>query len=198
MASKNVVGPFIFFIFLMFLLGSCDPGIEDSPDPGILRVTLESDQSDTVIVIVTDTLTVSEEDIFLMSVFQGQVFQDSTYGILYPTLSGTRQEEIFYNLIRRENGQYQRFTIFETYVPPGPYNKIEFGIDTRFLKLKNFDLIEVITPDNYFLELPTSFDVKLNATTEVNVRVKPFQYIIRYRDIYLFQPEMEIVGVNYY
>jgi len=196
MACKNAVGSYLFFIILFFLLGGCDTGIEDSPDPGILRITLESDQSDTVIVIVTDTLTVSDEDVFLMSVFQGQVFEDSTYGILYPTLSSTRQEEIFYNLIWRESGQYQRFTIFESYVPPGSYNKIEFGIDSRFLKLQNFDLIEVLTPDNYFLELPTSFEVKSKGTTEVNVSVKPFQSIIRYRDIYLFQPEMEIVGIN--
>lgn len=196
MACKNAMGSFVFIIILMLLFGSCDTGIEDSPDPGILRITLESDQSDTVIVIVTDTLTVSDDDIFLMSIFQGRVFQDSTYGVLYPALSSTRQEEIFYNLIWRESGQYQRFTIFETYVPPGFYNQIEYGIDSRFLKLKNFDLIEVITPDNYFLKLPTSFEVKSNGITEVNVSVKPFQYIIRYRDIYLFQPEMEIVGIN--
>ena len=196
MACKYAVGSYFFFIILFFILGGCDTCIEDSPDPGILRITLESDQSDTVIVIVTDTLTVSDEDVFLMSVFQGQVFEDSTYGILYPTLSSTRQEEIFYNLIWREGGQYQRFSIFESYVPPGSYNKIKFGIDSRFLKLENFDVIEVLTPDNYFLELPTSFEVKSNGTTEVNVSVKPFQYIIRYRDIYLFQPEMEIVGIN--
>ncbi|OGB61741.1 MAG: hypothetical protein A2Y94_12605 [Caldithrix sp. RBG_13_44_9] len=197
MACKNAMGSFVFIIFLMLLFGSCDTGIEDSPDPGILRITLESDQSDTVIVIVTDTLTVSDDDILLMSIFQGRVFQDSTYGVLYPTISSTRQEEIFYNLILRESGQYKRFTIFETYVPPGFYNRIEYGIDSRFLKLKNFDLIEVITPDNYFLKLPTSFEVKSNGITEVNVSVKPFQYIIRYRDIYLFQPEMEVVGINH-
>lgn len=183
--------------FFLYLTG-CDTGIEDSPEPGILRITLESDQADTVIVIVTDTLTVSDNDFFVISIFQGKASQDSTYGILYPTLESTSQVEMFYNLIARENQQYQRFSIFESYLPPLQYNRIEFGIDSRSLKLRNFDLIDVITPDNYYIKLTSNFEVRSKGTTEVNVRVKPFQSITRYRDTYLFQPEMEVIGVNYY
>jgi hypothetical protein len=188
---------FLLSTFLLYQTG-CDPGIEDSPEPGILHVTLESEQSDTVIVIVTDTLTVSDNDFFIISIFQGKVYQDSTYGILYPTLRSTSQVERFYNLITRENNEYQRFWIFETYLPPLQYNKIEFGIDSRYLKLRNFDNIDVITPDNYYIKLPANFEIRSKGITEVNVRVKPFQSITRYRDIYLFQPEMEVIGVNYY
>ncbi len=198
MSLKHFFPIIIFLLTIAFLFSTCDSGIENSPAPGIVRVTLESDPSDTVIIIVTDTLTVSDDDIFWVSIFQGRVFRDDTYGILYPRLESTRQEEKFYNIIWRQGGQYQRFTIFESHLPPQSYNKIEFGVDSRFLKLKNFDLIDVITPDNYFIKLPADFEIKSNKVTEVNIRVKPFKSVTRFRDSYIFQPEMEIFDVKYF
>jgi len=73
-------------VILFSVFSACDPKIEDSPQPGILRVTLESDPTDTTIIIVTDTLTVSDGDVFLISIFQGRSYQDSTWGILYPSI----------------------------------------------------------------------------------------------------------------
>jgi hypothetical protein len=183
-------------MFLMFT--HCDPNIEDSPEPGILRVTLESDPTDTTIVIVTDTLTVSDGDVFFISIFQGRSYQDSTWGILYPSIESYQQQELFYNLINRENNEYLRFKIFESHLPPMAYDRIQFGIDSRYLKLRNFDEITVITPNNYYLTLPVNFEIRENGVTEVNVMVAPFKYIERYKDTYLFQPEMEVVSVNYY
>ena len=177
---------------------NCNTGIEDSPDPGILRVTLESDPADTVIIIVTDTLTVGENDAFIIKIYQGRAFEDSTYGVLYPELKSYSQQERYYNLINRENKQYIQFKIFESHLPPSAYNQIEFGIDSDFLKLQNFDEIEVITPPLYFIKLPVNFEIRNNRTTEVNVQVSPFKYITRYKDSYIFLPEMEVIGVNYY
>lgn len=200
MGRRRYVQNLYFYVIwvLVFLMVGCDTGIEDSPDPGILRITLESDQSDTTIIIVRDTLTVSYEDIFRIKIFQGKAFQDSMYGVLYDTITSNSQIEKYYNLIRRENNQYVRFTIFESFLPPFNFNKVSFGIDATSLKLKNFDLIEVVTPSNYFIELPVDFNVSGNGLTEVNVRVAPFKYIERYKDIYIFAPEMEVIGVNYY
>ncbi|RQW02811.1 MAG: hypothetical protein EH225_08010 [Calditrichaeota bacterium] len=188
----------IFIFFASIQLFNCSAGIEDSPSPGILRVTLESHPADTTIIIVTDTLTVSDNDVFLISIFQGKVYQDSTYGVLYPELQSYSQEQRFYNLIEREESQYQKFTIFESYVPPFAYNKIQFGIDSRFLKLRNFDQITVVTPTNYFLDLPANFEVFENRITEVNVRVKPFEAVTRFKDSYIFEPEMEVSNVIYH
>jgi hypothetical protein len=184
-------------ILILFLIG-CQTGIEDSPDSGILRVTLESDPSDTTIIIVTDTLTVSDQDVFLVNIFQGKAYQDSTFGVLYDTLTSNRQKEIFYNLIFRKENIYQRFTIYESYLPPFDYNMIEFGLDAEFIKLKNFDVITVETPPNFFLQLPVDFEIRENTITEINVQVSPFKYIERVKDTYIFAPEMEIIGVNYF
>jgi hypothetical protein len=143
-------------------------------------------------------MTVSDDDVFLISIWLGKVYQGNTYGVLYPSLESTGQPEIEYNLIERGNHQYQRFTIFESHVPPFQYNLVEFIIDSRSLKLEGIAEITVITPDSFYIRLPVNFEVRSNGLTEVNVQVSPFKYITRYRDTYLFQPEMEVVGVNYY
>lgn len=188
----------IFMALICLLFFACSSGIEFSPDPGILRITLESDQADTTITIVTDTLTVSDNDVFRITIFQGKVYQDSTFTVLYPTIESNSQEERAYNLITRENHQYQKFTIFESYVPPFKYNKIQFGLDSDFLKLRNFDKIQVVTPNNFFLILETDFEVHENRMTEVNLRVSPFENVVRYKDTYIFAPIMEVVGIKSY
>ncbi|OPX35435.1 hypothetical protein B1H10_01285 [candidate division KSB1 bacterium 4484_188] len=188
----------IFIALICLLFFACSSGIEFSPDPGILRITLESDQADTTITIVTDTLTVSDNDVFRITIFQGKVYQDSTFTVLYPTIESNSQEERAYNLITRENHQYQKFTIFESYVPPFKYNKIQFGLDSDFLKLRNFDKIQVVTPNNFFLILETDFEVHENRMTEVNLRVSPFENVVRYKDTYIFAPIMEVVGIKSY
>lgn len=188
----------IFIALIGFLFFACNSGIEFSPDPGILRITLESEQADTTIIIVTDTLTVSDNDVFRISIYQGKVYRDSTFSVLYPTIESNSQEERAYNLITRENHQYQKFTIFESYVPPFKYNKIQFGLDSDFLKLRNFDKIQVVTPNNFFLNLDADFEVRENRVTEVNVRVSPFKNVVRYKDTYIFAPTMEVIGIKSY
>ncbi len=183
----------------VFYLYNCS-NIENSPDPGILRVTLFSDSTDTTIIIVTDTFTVGLEDSFGVTIFQGKVYQDSAFAVLYPTLRSYKQEDIVYNIIKREGKQYVPFVIFESYVPPQDYNRVKFGIKPTVLKFSNFDEIKVESPQDSseFVELYRPFTVFENKVTEVKIRIKPFQSIYRYRDTYLFDPIMEIVDVQYH
>ncbi|MEJ2634038.1 MAG: hypothetical protein P8184_01950 [Calditrichia bacterium] len=188
---------FVLGAFIFIYLG-CNTGVESSPTPGILRITLESDPADTSIIIVTDTLHVSDKDGFRIKVYQGKVYHDTAYATLYPTLASNSQEELYYNLIVRENNQYSKFTIFESYVPPQKYDEVQFGIDSDYLKLKNFDMISVETPTNYFVNLKHDFEVFENKVTEVNIRVSPFKSVSRYKDKYIFEPQMQIADVKYY
>lgn len=175
---------------------SCNTGIKDSPDPGILRITLESDQADTTVIFVTDTFTVSDRDTFLIEIFQGKVFRDSAFATLYSSVSSNDITAKRYNLLIRENHQYQKFTIFESYVPPFAYNSIQFGLNSLSLKLLGFDKIIVNTPPDFFLNLPANIEVRENHVTEVNVRVSPFKSVERYRDTYIFEPDMEVINVT--
>jgi len=192
-------------VMLLFVIGvvvyliNCS-NIEPSPEPGILRITLASDPSDTTIVIVTDTFTVGESDSFGVTIFQGKVYRDSAYAVLYPTTRSYKQEDITYNLIKRENNQYHAYIIFESYVPPQDYNRIKFGMKATVLKFSNFDEIKVEAPQDssLFVELEKHFTVYENRVTEVNVMLQPFRSISRYKDTYQFSPIVQITGVQYH
>ncbi|NOX38208.1 MAG: hypothetical protein GXO78_11820 [Calditrichaeota bacterium] len=198
MKNKTLPVGFLSILFILLLL-NCDTGIEPSPSPGILRVTLQSDPADTIIVIVKDTFVVAEKDSFGVTIFQGRVYSGETYAVLYPTLKSYKQEDRVYNIIRREAGGYYPFTIFETYVPPGKYDRIQFGLKAHTLKLKNFDEIKVEAPENAnpIVSLEADFRVEENQVTEINVYIQPFQSVQRYRDIYQFIPRLQVVGVQY-
>lgn len=185
---------------LLFIMLGCNTGIEISPDPGILRVTLQSDPADTSIVIVPDTLNVAPNDSFGVTIFQGKAYNDSFFAVLYKSLKSTQQEDIIYNIIKIENGKYKKFTIFESYVPPADYNKIRFGIKPTVLKFSGFDEIKVesVGEANLFVELSQQFVVSENRITEVNVQISPFKSIQRYRDTYQFIPKVKTINVTYY
>ncbi len=199
---KKCVKELVFLLLVLTLgafLVTCS-NIEPSPGPGILRVTLVSDPSDTTIVIVTDTFTVGESDSFGVTIFQGKVYRDSAYAVLYPTIKSYKQEDITYNLIKRENNQYHSYTIFESYVPPQDYNRLKFGMKATVLKFSNFDEIKVEAPQDssLFVELEKQFTVYENRVTEVQVMLEPFRSISRYRDTYQFSPRVKITGVQYF
>jgi len=184
---------------LAFIIFSCDTGVESSPDPGILRVTLQSNPVDTFIVIINDTFTVSPKDSFGVTVFQGKAYKDSHFAILYKTPKSYQQKDITYNIVKIENDEYKRFTIFESHVPPFDYDKIQFGITANILKLRNFE-IPVQSPENanLFMDLYHNFQVSENRVTEINVQISPFESVHRFRDTYHFIPLLKIVDVKYH
>lgn len=198
------------YMFLLLMTGlavivgldimGCGTGVESSPDPGILRITLEADPADTTIIIVSDTFTVEENDTFFVTIFQGRAFHDSLYAVLFPSIRSTRQQDIAYNIIDKKAGVYTKYRIFETHVPPYEYDRIQFGLRSNILKFSNFDIIQVESQPgtNPLVDLEQKFEIHENRVTEMNVRIKPFESIERYRDIYRFSPKLEITDVKYY
>lgn len=191
-------------LVILFIIGfmtfSCDVGIKDSPNPGIIRINLQSDPSDKSIVIVPDTLSVAPKDSFGVTIFQGKAFKDTIAAILYKSPMSTQQEDIIYNIIKLENTEYKQFTIFESHLPPGNFNKIRFGMRAVVLKFSGFDEIKVESPDEValFIELEQAFEISENRTTEIDVQISPFKSIKRYRDTYQFFPIVKIIDVKYY
>jgi len=193
----------VVLVLLLFVIGAsisgCDTGITESPDPGILRVVLQSNPADTSILIVNRTFVVSEGDVFMLTIFQGRAYHDSTYGILFRSPESYREEQVSYNIIARENGEYVSYVIFESHLPPAEYNRIQFGMTTSSLKLGNLE-IPVKVPEDVlpFVDLYRDFRIKEGQTTELKVQISPFKSVHRYRDTYQFIPEVEIVDVKYY
>ncbi len=183
-------------VMLLIAIG-CDTGVEVSPKPGILRITLQSDPADTSIVIVKDTVRVAEGDSFGVAIYQGKVYNDSAFALLYVTPQAYQQQDVIYNIIKRHGGQYHKFTIYECHVPPFSYDKITFGMTPRILRLGTFEIpVKAPTDVSPFVELATQFYVEEGGVTEVELRVRPFRSVRRYRDSYLFVPDVEVVSVR--
>src|SRR3989304_2237519 len=125
---------------LIFFISACETGVENSPSPGILRVTLQSDPADTILVERSDTFVVNSKypAQFMIKIFQGRINQGTNFAILYRTTTSYRQEDALYNILELDSlGKYKQFTIFESFVPPGDYNVLEFGVNsTSEYKLK--------------------------------------------------------------
>lgn len=211
MFNKHFISKLVIAIVIGSLISiiSCDTGIELSPDSGILRITLQSDPSDTSIVKVTDTLYVSPNDSLSLKIFQGKVYKDTIYAILYKEISSYKQEEITYNIIKRDSAEYIRFVIFESYIPPLDYDRIRFGITSDLLEICTLDTADstydisttkVQPPEdaNLFVDLYQDFYVSENDTTEINIQIKPFKSISRYKDSYQFIPDVIITNVIYH
>ena len=257
---------------IAFFSQSCNPNIEDSPDPGILRVVLQSSNDDTSMVIagevlkvteyytfqifgdstVSDSLVMPEKDtliiagqiltvindtlivtgdsldttlimvisdvdtlniagnmvivsenndynVFSVSVFQGKVYHDSLYAVLYTGLTKYKTETRNYNLLEQVRGQYKPFVIYESYVPPGDYDLLEFGLTASQLTLGVFNSpIELPEGESPLLKLTENFEVLEGDTTELRLQVRPLESISRYRDSFIFDRAIEINTINYY
>ena len=204
MLNKNFISRLVIATIIGFLMSNigCDTGtgIEPSLDPGILRITLESNPLDTSIVIVNNTFNISQDDSLGIKIFQGKAYNDTVSAILYTDIESYKQEEKTYNIIRRDSTGYKRYTIFESFVPPFDYDRIQLGITSNILQISDFDAIDVQSPENasLFVDLYRNFHVNENDTTEINVQIKPFQSISRYRDSYQFIPKIVITNVIYH
>ena len=195
---RGLLGLSLGVVLIVWLLfQGCTTGIEPSPHPGILRVVLQSDPADTSILIVKQTFTVGEGDAFEVTVFQGRAYSDTTYGILFPTTESYREEQRSYNILERENDTYKAFVIFESHLPPGRYDSLQFGISAKLLKIGDIEVpVEIPQGVQPFVNLAVGFRVEEDRTTEVDVQLKPLESVHRYRDTYRFIPQVEVVGTK--
>lgn len=178
----------------------CTTGVEPSPNPGILRITLQSNPSDTLIVIASDTVTVSEGDRFGVTVYQGKVYSDTNYAFLFADTSSYRLEDQDLNLVQTDSasGEYEQFVLYLSYVPPGDFNRIQFGLTPYYAQVGNLYIPVTLPPGaSPLLDLYHDFSVFENRVTEVNIEISPFESVVRYRDSFHFTPVVEIVGVSY-
>jgi hypothetical protein len=196
----------------------CGTGVEPSPSPGIIRVTLKANELDTTIVIRSDTTRFSRWDSFILYISQGLLYRGKNYATLYRDISNARIVSDTVNIIGRQwlngvpitssdtstittaNSRYIKHVIFETYVPPGAYNRLEMNlngteVDTYIPKLYQ-NPIRLPDSTSPIIGFEQSYTVNEGRTTEINLEIDPFQSLTRYRDLYLFSRKMRIVSVN--
>jgi hypothetical protein len=188
---------FIFFPVIAVWMAACTGGIEDSPNPGVVRIIFQSDPADTTIIILGDTLVATERDFFTATVFQGRVYRDTIFALLFKDTLSYRQEDVIYNLIDMRDGQYAPMFFFGSYAPPGPYNRLQFGLTGNFLRIGSFIIPVQIPPgDELLLDIAVNFEVVENRVTEIYLQLKPLSSLVRFRDTYYFIRDVEVLGVN--
>lgn len=207
-------------VLLQFLAGSgCKTGVEPSPSPGIVRVMLKSSETDTLLIILDDTIKFSRVDFYDVTVSQGRIWLGENYAYLYTNTSLSRNSISTINILQRrwKNGaeitpgdsvfdvatwksEFVGSTVYEWFVPPGTYTKLDFnlaGIEMFVARPRQFrnplQLPDGVKP---IMTFETPITVEAGRTTEVQLEILPFQSIRRYKDSYLFDRKVRVAQVH--
>lgn len=203
---------------IVLLLQSCQTGVEPSPGPGILRVTLRANERDTTIIIQSDTSRLSRWDEFNLTVSQGRLYRGSNYALLYVDRSIDRIPGSTVNILHREwlngvpirqtdfaeintkNSRYMTYVVFECFVPPGTYDSLTFTLTAAeiliFIPKVYQNPIQLPPGTRPQMQLSTNVTVNEGRVTQVNLEILPFGSLSRYRDSYLFDRKVRVVGVD--
>ena len=217
---KSIIA-YMVLIILAFNIFQCSTGVENSPDPGIVRVTIQSNPDDTFITIIGDTFRVSDADTFMVNFFQGKIYNNEKYALLYTDTKSYTTEEVAFNVFEREDNTYKKIVIYESYVVPTSYNRLQIGLDadeisvsrndTSYVTDENGDTIYVNINTTTFtnpvnlpadavslMDFELQFEVKENKVTEIMLQIDPFRSLQRFKDSYLFIRQVRVTGVKYY
>ena len=131
------------------LFHGCKTAVDPSPEPGILRVLLKGADTDTTIIIQNDTSQFSRWDNFNVYVSQGRLYRGDNYAYTYNNVSSERKSSDTVNILGRErlngvpitfadsdpitpaNSRFRTYIVFESYVPPGTYDRLTMTITAK-------------------------------------------------------------------
>jgi hypothetical protein len=208
-------------VLLIISMYGCSTGVESSPEPGIIRVTLKSNEADTLLIILADTIQFSRVDHFDVLVGRGRLYRGENYADLYVAPNMERISASIVNILQRAwldgrwilptdtmfnvdawKSRYVSQTIFEWYVPPGKYDNLQFsitGIEVRVVRPREYkNPMELEAGVSPVMNFPYPIEIKEGQTTEINMEILPFQSIRRYKDSYIFDRKISIVSVQYH
>jgi hypothetical protein len=211
---------FLAMLLAAALLESCKTSVEPSPSPGILRVTIKGMETDTSIIMLSDTSRFSRWDNFHMLVSQGRIVKGDYYAAIYNNPSAERKNSDTVNILGREwlngtaittqdtaeitprNSRYTKYVVFESYVPPNTYDRLTFALTASEM--------EIYIPKHYVnpvslppgeapsMDFTGSFAVTENGVTEISLEIAPFKSLYRYQDEFYFRRQISVVSVKQY
>jgi hypothetical protein len=187
---------------MILIFSSCSDitNVGDPSVPGIVRVVLQSDPEDTEMVILGETITVSDNDSMGVNIFQGKAWTpDSNFAILFPSVFHYFQDQFIYNILKRESDSYLPYVIFESFVPEGKYDAVSVGVQGIHLVIDVYNIPLVLPEgDDLIMTFTADYNVEQYKVTEIVIRIKPFASMSRFRDTYVFERVAEIHAINYY
>lgn len=196
----------------------CKTAVEPSPEPGTLRVVFKSADNDTAIIIQNDTSRFSRWDNFNIIVSQCRLYMGENYAYVYNNPSSERKGDDTVNALAREwlngvpisfqdsdsitvaNSRFRRFVIFESYVPPGSYQKMSISVtasEMEFFIPKHYlnpvTLPPGVTPT---MEFPVDVTINERGVTEIELELSPYKSLRRYQDQFYFERKLVIKQVR--
>lgn len=208
----------VLIVTYLIILAGCTTGVEPSPNPGILRVVLTSKQADTALVISSDTTKFSRWDEFWATIYGGRLYRGANYSDLYAAPTTERIQSVQRNLLAREwldgtpitlqdtatitprNSRYRKGIVFEFYVPPGNYDRLDFALTASEVStyIPKIYVNPIILPPGVapVMSFPGNYTVQEDRTTEVIVEIAPFESLHRFQDAFLFDRKVLIVSVT--
>ena len=200
------------------VIAGCGNGIEPSPGPGILRVTIKANELDTTIVIGSDTSRFSRWDNFQLFISQGRLDRGGNYALLYANPSSARVNGDTINILARKwldgtpittadttpisatNSRYRSYVIFESNVPPGDYSRLEMSLIGKEMDIfipKIFqNPIQLPESTGSVIGFLQTISVREGGTTEINLEIDPFSSLQRYRDLFVFSRQVRVTNIR--
>jgi hypothetical protein len=205
-------------LVILAVLAGCTTGVEPSLNPGTVQITLKANELDTTVIIQNDTSRFSRWDSFNLTVSQGRVYHGENYATIYLEPSTARITGSTVNIIAREwlngipitsqdtttitprNSRYRKYIVFASYIPPGSYDKLSFSLTATEMDIfipKNYqNPVQLPEGEAPQIEIPVSFTVNENRTTQIDLEMSPFQSLKRYRDAFLFNRKLSVAKIE--
>jgi len=202
MGKKGLLTVASLVSFITFISGCTDDyrltGI-GSPEPGILRVYLTSDNQDNSIVIIDETINVNEEDgedSLSILIGQSRAYHDSNLVVVYKTLTDYQEKDQEFNGIKLNGSVYEKFLLYESYVPPIEYDSLLISISSDYIAIGEYTM-DVALPDGEspLMMFRQDFSVDPGGITELTLTLKPLASLIRVGDKYKFFRDITVSSV---
>lgn len=175
------------------LLAGCLTDVPPSPEPGVLRVTLQADPADSTIEMLGRTQTMQRGDAFILSLSNGAAYRDSSFVLLMSDLQAFRPSSRIVNIVERSGGDAPVHKLFETLVPPAVYDSLKVGVEAVRVRIGRLDIPIALPPgEKELMTFHHPFEVMEGDTTVVELVMRPLASVVRFRDQFLFRRQIEI------
>ena len=140
---------------------------------------------------------------FPVRLFQAKVFDDVNYAYLTQRLDVPDYPMLYYDILLRIDYSYLKYTVFETYLPPGQYDSLQVGLsplppdDNKVHIGGTTNPVELPPDEEVLMNFDCEFSVHENDTTEIVLEIKPLESVKRYRDSYLFCRDVKVTDIRY-
>ena len=201
-------GSFLILFLQILLFLSCNNDYNltgvNSPDPGIIRIFIQSENTDDHIIIAGDTVSVGKDSDFLdLSVGQGRAYREINYATLYKSIDeesidSYRELTKMVNIIKLDENTYQEFLIFESFLPPASFDSLRIGMTASFLQIGYYQIpIEMPEGVSSIVTFHHKFNIHEDGVTEIYLSIKPFQSLVRVGDSYHFLINIDVAEIKY-